>query len=107
MGNNNSSCLEGGEVGIRILLPLCGKSVDMVYLAGYTRVDEVVGIDGVKRALVSGMLFLAFVKISNSNVKEIFILYISIDTLVIFLSLTCHSFFIALQRRNLRQKTPP
>ena len=37
--------------GGRILVPLCGKTVDMVYLARKRVISEVVGIDGVPKAI--------------------------------------------------------
>ena len=38
------------EEGVRIFVPLCGKTKDMSYLASHKRV-EVVGLDGIRRAL--------------------------------------------------------
>jgi thiopurine S-methyltransferase len=37
--------------GARVLVPLCGKTVDMKYFAANMLVDEVVGVDCVKQAL--------------------------------------------------------
>ena len=37
--------------GCRILVPLCGKSLDMSYLAKQRKVAEVVGVDGVRMAM--------------------------------------------------------
>ena len=37
--------------GARILVPLCGKSVDMNYLAAQRKVAEVVGVDGIRQAM--------------------------------------------------------
>lgn len=37
--------------GARILVPLCGKTVDMAHLALKRKVNEVVGVDGVPQAL--------------------------------------------------------
>ena len=38
---------------IRILVPLCGKTVDMAFLASHKSVSEVLGVDGVRKALDS------------------------------------------------------
>eukprot|EP00586_Coscinodiscus_wailesii_P000711 CAMPEP_0172484910 /NCGR_PEP_ID=MMETSP1066-20121228/12585_1 /TAXON_ID=671091 /ORGANISM="Coscinodiscus wailesii, Strain CCMP2513" /LENGTH=247 /DNA_ID=CAMNT_0013249739 /DNA_START=99 /DNA_END=839 /DNA_ORIENTATION=- len=35
----------------RVLVPLCGKTVDMAYLAKHEDVDQVVGIDGIQKAI--------------------------------------------------------
>ena len=37
--------------GARILVPLCGKTVDMAHLATKRKVGQVVGIDGVRKAV--------------------------------------------------------
>lgn len=37
--------------GARILVPLCGKTVDMEYLARQRKVAEVVGVDGIRIAI--------------------------------------------------------
>mmetsp|Transcript_28055 Transcript_28055/g.51094 ORF Transcript_28055/g.51094 Transcript_28055/m.51094 type:complete len:337 (-) Transcript_28055:63-1073(-) len=37
--------------GIRVLVPLCGKTVDMAFLAQQPSVTEVVGVDGIRKAL--------------------------------------------------------
>ena len=49
--NEEEAC--SSNDGIRILVPLCGKSVDMTYLANHQHIQNVVGIDGVKVALGS------------------------------------------------------
>jgi thiopurine S-methyltransferase len=36
---------------IRIFVPLCGKTVDMAFLATHNSISEIVGIDGVRKAL--------------------------------------------------------
>uniref|UniRef100_A0A7S1D8X3 thiopurine S-methyltransferase n=2 Tax=Cyclophora tenuis TaxID=216820 RepID=A0A7S1D8X3_CYCTE len=36
---------------VRVFVPLCGKTVDMAFLARHKSVSEVVGIDGIKKAL--------------------------------------------------------
>jgi thiopurine S-methyltransferase len=36
---------------VRVLVPLCGKSLDMAFLASQNAVAEVVGVDGVQQAL--------------------------------------------------------
>lgn len=46
--DNDDAC---PEEGIRILVPLCGKTVDLAYLALKESVDVVVGVDGIRRAL--------------------------------------------------------
>ena len=38
--------------GARILVPLCGKTVDMAHLALKRKVDEVVGVDEAMRELI-------------------------------------------------------
>jgi len=40
-----------GERGVRVFVPLCGKSVDMRYLAEKKGIREVIGLDGVQKAL--------------------------------------------------------
>jgi hypothetical protein len=35
----------------RVLVPLCGKSVDMAYLSRLDQVQQVVGVDGIRKAL--------------------------------------------------------
>jgi thiopurine S-methyltransferase len=37
--------------GARILIPLCGKTIDMVYLTQKRPVSEVIGIDGIPKAI--------------------------------------------------------
>ena len=37
--------------GLRVLVPLCGKTLDMAYLCGLGAVEEVVGVDGIMLAL--------------------------------------------------------
>lgn len=37
--------------GSKVLVPLCGKSVDMAYFAKHPGVTEVVGVEGIKKAL--------------------------------------------------------
>jgi thiopurine S-methyltransferase len=39
------------ENGVRLFVPLCGKSVDLAYLASQPNVAEVVGLDGIRKAL--------------------------------------------------------
>lgn len=47
---NPGNCVDTGEK-VRILVPLCGKSVDMAFLAKQSYVAEVVGVEGVRMAL--------------------------------------------------------
>lgn len=37
--------------GVRVFVPLCGKTLDMTYLANQPSVTEVVGVDGIQQAL--------------------------------------------------------
>mmetsp|Transcript_20024 Transcript_20024/g.33246 ORF Transcript_20024/g.33246 Transcript_20024/m.33246 type:complete len:271 (+) Transcript_20024:128-940(+) len=48
------SFADGGETcsdPVRVFVPLCGKSVDMAFLAQHKSVSDVVGIDGIRKAL--------------------------------------------------------
>lgn len=36
---------------IRIFVPLCGKTIDMAFLANHKSISEIVGIDGIRKAL--------------------------------------------------------
>ena len=36
----------------RVLIPLCGKTRDMAYMAQQTQVEHVVGVDGIEQALL-------------------------------------------------------
>jgi len=47
--NKNAKVLEE-EGGARIFVPLCGKSVDLAYLASHPQISHVVGIDIVRNA---------------------------------------------------------
>lgn len=51
--NNDAKTCQSENNDFRIFVPLCGKSVDMAYLAQHPSVSEVVGIDGIRKALVS------------------------------------------------------
>lgn len=46
---NQDSCPDGG--GFRWFVPLCGKSHDMAYLAQQDNTAQVVGVDGIRKAL--------------------------------------------------------
>jgi len=49
-----TSCKEDNTTdhqAVRIFVPLCGKTVDMAFLAEHNGISEVVGIDGVQKAL--------------------------------------------------------
>jgi len=48
---NQESCPAQGGSGIRWLVPLCGKTVDMAYLATQETTAHVVGVDGIRKAL--------------------------------------------------------
>ena len=37
--------------GVRVFIPLCGKTVDMAFLSKNPAVSEVVGVDGIRKAL--------------------------------------------------------
>ncbi len=50
--NFERSCNASQEIATRIFVPLCGKTVDMAFLASHPGVQEVVGIDGVRKALL-------------------------------------------------------
>ena len=43
---------DGNDKPVRVLVPLCGKSVDMSYLAEHAGVSLVMGVEGVHRAIV-------------------------------------------------------
>eukprot|EP00592_Proboscia_alata_P004421 CAMPEP_0194378866 /NCGR_PEP_ID=MMETSP0174-20130528/37149_1 /TAXON_ID=216777 /ORGANISM="Proboscia alata, Strain PI-D3" /LENGTH=303 /DNA_ID=CAMNT_0039161177 /DNA_START=56 /DNA_END=964 /DNA_ORIENTATION=+ len=50
----DSSCNSSGidrETSVRVFVPLCGKSVDLAFLAKQKGVLEVVGVDGIRKAL--------------------------------------------------------
>jgi thiopurine S-methyltransferase len=40
------------EVTYRVFVPLCGKSLDMAYMASLDSVSQVVGLDGIEKALL-------------------------------------------------------
>lgn len=49
---NGGTC-DGNQtcIPVRVFVPLCGKTVDMAFLAEHNSVTEVVGVDGVTKAL--------------------------------------------------------
>ena len=51
--NGNNSNKSDGDFPLmtRVFVPLCGKTVDMAYLAQQPTVQEVVGLDGIRAAL--------------------------------------------------------
>jgi thiopurine S-methyltransferase len=49
--SDESNTLIESENQIRVLVPLCGKTLDMAFLASRNAVAEVVGVDGVQQAL--------------------------------------------------------
>jgi len=49
--SSTESCQEGQNPNIRVFVPLCGKTVDMAFLADHERVAEVIGCDGIRSAL--------------------------------------------------------
>ena len=54
--DGRSSSSHGGKhssTPVDVFVPLCGKSLDMKYLAQNSGVGEVVGIDGISKAIVS------------------------------------------------------
>uniref|UniRef100_A0A7S2EJL1 thiopurine S-methyltransferase n=1 Tax=Ditylum brightwellii TaxID=49249 RepID=A0A7S2EJL1_9STRA len=46
-----TTCSDETSKSVRVLVPLCGKSVDLVYLAKHDAVSEVVGVDGIQKAI--------------------------------------------------------
>mmetsp|Transcript_15696 Transcript_15696/g.24414 ORF Transcript_15696/g.24414 Transcript_15696/m.24414 type:complete len:332 (-) Transcript_15696:119-1114(-) len=61
--NSNNTCTssfsanvnngnDDNDDGVRVFVPLCGKTLDMAFLANQKGVKEVVGIDGIRKALV-------------------------------------------------------
>lgn len=48
---DDTDVLVPGTKGARILVPLCGKTVDLAYLAASNKVETVVGVDGIRKAL--------------------------------------------------------
>jgi thiopurine S-methyltransferase len=51
-GSCDSEILDGDDHGAkRVFFPLCGKTVDMKFLAENKAIKEVVGVDGIKKAL--------------------------------------------------------
>jgi thiopurine S-methyltransferase len=58
---------------VRVLVPLCGKTLDMAYLAGIPAVSQVVGVDVVSRALdvfAKEHPYLALQEVPDSAKKE-------------------------------------
>lgn len=47
LGQEDATCSQPA----RVFVPLCGKAVDMAYLAKSPAVDTVVGVDGIRKAL--------------------------------------------------------
>jgi len=47
-----TACNTNAENNIRIFVPLCGKSVDMAFLAKEEYVDRVIGIEGIRNAIL-------------------------------------------------------
>eukprot|EP00553_Chaetoceros_curvisetus_P009865 CAMPEP_0204616782 /NCGR_PEP_ID=MMETSP0717-20131115/3945_1 /ASSEMBLY_ACC=CAM_ASM_000666 /TAXON_ID=230516 /ORGANISM="Chaetoceros curvisetus" /LENGTH=262 /DNA_ID=CAMNT_0051630131 /DNA_START=10 /DNA_END=798 /DNA_ORIENTATION=+ len=50
--SSENTCEESKAEPARVFVPLCGKTVDMKFFAEHKLVSEVVGIDGIKKALV-------------------------------------------------------
>ena len=50
--DSDADTCEVSESKSRIFFPLCGKSVDMSFFAKLFEVDEVVGVDGIRKALL-------------------------------------------------------
>jgi len=50
--SDDKTCKESTS-DFRIFVPLCGKTVDMAFLAQHPSVSQVVGVDGIKKALVA------------------------------------------------------
>mmetsp|Transcript_32172 Transcript_32172/g.44618 ORF Transcript_32172/g.44618 Transcript_32172/m.44618 type:complete len:321 (+) Transcript_32172:53-1015(+) len=48
--DNEKYWLPSSKTSKRVLIPLCGKTADIPYLAGLTQVDEVVGVEGASLA---------------------------------------------------------
>ena len=55
-GRSSKNDVDDSSASVRVFIPLCGKSLDMKYLAQASGIAEVVGIDGVNKALVSVVL---------------------------------------------------
>mmetsp|Transcript_10423 Transcript_10423/g.15931 ORF Transcript_10423/g.15931 Transcript_10423/m.15931 type:complete len:278 (+) Transcript_10423:18-851(+) len=45
-------CMNSSRDNIKILVPLCGKTVDMLLLNSQTSVERVVGVEGIRKALL-------------------------------------------------------
>ena len=49
--DDDESCSTDNNGGMRVLVPLCGKSVDVAFFAKQSSVAQVVGVDGIMKAL--------------------------------------------------------
>lgn len=56
---------------VDVFVPLCGKSLDMKYLAQHSGVAEVVGIDGISKAIVSVTRPLLLIKCDGYCIRNI------------------------------------
>jgi len=67
----DDSC-SGDTEPSRILFPLCGKTVDMAFLAEMKGVSEVVGVDGIRKALTEFIDENPHLEIKGSDSKKAF-----------------------------------
>jgi len=65
---NSSEQVEGDCSATRVFVPLCGKTLDMVYLAN--RAGDVYGVEGIKTALEEFAVEHPELKITNNGVKD-------------------------------------
>ena len=50
--HGESILLQNNSTPKRILVPLCGKTVDLTYLAKHSAVEEVLGVEGIAKAIL-------------------------------------------------------
>jgi thiopurine S-methyltransferase len=48
---NDETLCAADASSVRVLVPLCGKTVDMAFLASHPSVGQVIGIEGIRKAL--------------------------------------------------------
>ena len=65
--NNNNSTSNTKK---RVLVPLCGKTVDLTYLAKHNSVEEVVGVEGITKAILEYINENPDVRISKDAMKD-------------------------------------
>ena len=69
--HSNSCDGSHSSTPVDVFVPLCGKSLDMKYLAQHSGVAEVVGIDGISKAIVSVMRPFLFIKYDGYCIGDI------------------------------------